>query len=597
MNSHLVLSKISGIPYLDNFDIDNNTPNPINSKYYYFHDFEKMTLSSNKSYFFLFHVNLNSLDAHLDDLHATLDLLGFPFQVIGVSETRENVLRGFKMNNALHGYNLHSQPSSSAAGGVALYTSKSLNAVKRTDLSVTDEEFETVWVEMKNIKSKNILCCCAYRHPSSSPERFTEHIETVLHNLVRENKNIFILGDFNINLLNCVNHPASETFLNMMNSNYLLPYILQPTRVTDRSATLIDNIFANTFNFNALSGNLVTKISDHFPQFLIIEDLKVNYASLNYYKHDYSHFCEETFVDEVSHLDFSSIYNCNLNTNGKFDLFYDQIDSVCKKHVPDKRLSKKEVKISSKPWITREIFAKMQYRDKLCSKLLKSKQPDPNLHYLYTKFRNRVVKDLKDSKSTYFNQYFSLNKYNMQKLWSGIRSIINVGKCKNSYITSILSNNKSVDNPNDIANIFNNFFANVGKSTEKGIPQASHSPLFYLGGNYSGSIFLSPVTSHEIWTFIGKMDASISLVAHTVYLLPFCKLLGTILSEPLAFLVNDSFACGNFPEKLKSARLLLFLKRAQDLTWTIIDQFLFFPTSVNYLKKLCIIACTVIWRN
>ena len=85
------------------------------------------------------------------------------------------------MNNALHGYNLHSQPSRSAVGGVALYTSKSLNAVKRTDLSVTDEEFEI----------KSILCCCAYRHPSSSPERFTEHIDTILHNLARENKNIF----------------------------------------------------------------------------------------------------------------------------------------------------------------------------------------------------------------------------------------------------------------------------------------------------------------------------------------------------------------------------------------------------------------------
>jgi len=47
------------------------------------------------------------------------------------------------MNNALHDYNLHSQPSSSAAGGVALYTSKSLNAVKTTDHSVTNEEFET----------------------------------------------------------------------------------------------------------------------------------------------------------------------------------------------------------------------------------------------------------------------------------------------------------------------------------------------------------------------------------------------------------------------------------------------------------------------
>ena len=140
----------------------------------------------------------------------------------------------------------------------------------------------------------------------------------------------------------------------------------------------------------------------------------------------------------------------------------------------------------------------MKFRDKLCSKLLKSKQSNPNLHHLYKKFRNRVVKDLKDSKFSYFNQYFSLNKRNIQKLWSGIRSILNVGKCKNSYITSILNNNKPVDNPKYIANIFNNFFANVGKTTEKGIPRGNHSPSFYLRGNYSGSIFLSPVTSHEI---------------------------------------------------------------------------------------------------
>ena len=174
-----------------------------------------------------------------------------------------------------------------------------------------------------------------------------------------------------------------------------------------------------------------------------------------------------------------------MNTNGKFDLFYDQIDFVCKVHVPYKRLSKKEVKISSKPWITKEIFAKMKYRDKLYSKLL-------NLHYLYKKFRNRVVKDLKDSKTSYFNQYCSLNKHNKQKVWSGIRSILNVGKWKNSYTTFILNNNKSVDNPKDSANIFNNFFANVGKIREKEIPRGSHSPSFYLRGNYAGSMFLIP---------------------------------------------------------------------------------------------------------
>ena len=250
-----------------------------------------------------------------------------------------------------------------------------------------------------------------------------------------------------------------------------------------------------------------------------------------------------------------------MNTNGKFDLFYDQIDSVCKvQFVPYERLSKKEVKISSKPWITKEIFAKMKYGDKLYSTLPKSKQPNPNLHYLYKKFRNRIVKDMKDSKTSYFNQYFSLNKHNMQKLWSGISSILNVGKCKNSYITSILNNNKSIDNPKDIANIFNNFFANVGKTAEKAIPRGSHSPSFYLRGNYSGSIFLSPVTSHEIWTFIGKMDASKSSGPYCVPV-TILKTIRDYISEPLAFLVNDSFASGNFPEKLTLARITPVFKK------------------------------------
>ena len=64
------------------------------------------------------------------------------------------------MNNVLHGCNLHSQPSRSAAGGLALYTSKSLNAIKRTDLSVTDEEFVTVWVRLRML-IQEVFCVVA----------------------------------------------------------------------------------------------------------------------------------------------------------------------------------------------------------------------------------------------------------------------------------------------------------------------------------------------------------------------------------------------------------------------------------------------------
>ena len=132
------MSKISDLNDLDNSGIESNIPNPINSVYYYPSDFQKLNLSSSSTYFSLFHVNLNSLDAHLDDLQTTLASLKFPFQIIGISETRENYSTGFKMNNNLNGYTLFSQPSRSAAGGVAIYASKSLNAFKRTDLSTTD---------------------------------------------------------------------------------------------------------------------------------------------------------------------------------------------------------------------------------------------------------------------------------------------------------------------------------------------------------------------------------------------------------------------------------------------------------------------------
>ena len=93
-------------------------------------------------------------------------------------------------------------------------------------------------LEINNTKAKNILCCCACRHPSFNPVRFKEHLESILSQLTRENKNIFIIDDFNINLLTCESHPESNDFILMLNS-FFLPYILQPARITERSVTLI----------------------------------------------------------------------------------------------------------------------------------------------------------------------------------------------------------------------------------------------------------------------------------------------------------------------------------------------------------------------
>ena len=90
------------------------------------------------------------------------------------------------------------------------------------------------------------------------------------------------MGDFNLNLLNYDTHSETNDFVNLMMTHYLLPHILHPTRVTDHSATIIDNIFTNTTEFNSKCGNILSEISDHFPQFIIVEKSIVDYKSCSF---------------------------------------------------------------------------------------------------------------------------------------------------------------------------------------------------------------------------------------------------------------------------------------------------------------------------
>ena len=87
-----------------------------------------------------------------------------------------------------------------------------------------------------------------------------------------ENKNKILLGDFNINLLGHGKTEISD-FLDSMCSNSFFPFITQPTRITPKSKTLIDNIFLNFHSPDIKSGNLTVTLADHLAQFLLIEDV------------------------------------------------------------------------------------------------------------------------------------------------------------------------------------------------------------------------------------------------------------------------------------------------------------------------------------
>ena len=79
------------------------------------------------------------------------------------------------------------------------------------------------------------------------------------------------MGDFNINLLNMNTDKNVTEFFDIMVSKSLIPFVINPTRVTPFSKTIIDNIFSDSSHHNeSLSGNIRTHITDHFAQYLVI---------------------------------------------------------------------------------------------------------------------------------------------------------------------------------------------------------------------------------------------------------------------------------------------------------------------------------------
>ena len=107
----------------------------------------------------MFHVNTRSLSKNFDQLQNVLSAVETKFDVVGTTETKQQVEKDFIIVD-LDGYCVYTQPSNSNACGVALYVNNKLEYLESNDLGKLDDDFESIWTEIKNKKGKNFLCDC-----------------------------------------------------------------------------------------------------------------------------------------------------------------------------------------------------------------------------------------------------------------------------------------------------------------------------------------------------------------------------------------------------------------------------------------------------
>ena len=146
----------------------------------------------------------------------------------------------------MQNYSFKFTPTESNAGETLLYITNDLSYKPPTDIGLNKgNQLPSTFMEIINSRKSNIIVGCLYKHPNMDVFDFNKTCLNILFDGLSKEKQVFLLGDFNINLLNYNDHQPINEFLCSLASNSFIRYILQPTRITSLSKTLIDNILSD----------------------------------------------------------------------------------------------------------------------------------------------------------------------------------------------------------------------------------------------------------------------------------------------------------------------------------------------------------------
>ena len=151
----------------------------------------------------------------------------------------------------------------------------------------------------------------------------SKSLNPTLRKSIREDKFDFFGGCLGINLMKINSESDNSQFYNTMCSYYFTPLLLQPTRVTDKSKTLTDNIFFNSFEFSTLSGNITHSISD-------------------LYKRNFEKFDNNKLKEDLLKIDWiNEILKNGDGIKEIFATFYKSLNEIVDRHAPLTKATKK----------------------------------------------------------------------------------------------------------------------------------------------------------------------------------------------------------------------------------------------------------------
>ena len=367
----------------------------------------------------------------------------------------------------LQGYKIHtSNRINKIGGGVCILTNSKLRSRIRTDLKVEIELLEHCIIELKT-DTRNVLVVSGYRPPNCNVRAFIKEYSRLITSLKKCRHHEIIIGiDHNLDLLKANTHPQTNEFLELNLRKSLIPCISKPTRITHKTATLIDNIMTSpSIQSNQNPFILVEDISGHMP---ILVRFRNQNKSMKGYKTIKSRKLDSQAITnietEISYMDWTRLLK-DLNTNDSFNLFHNTLTNSIDIHAPETTPKIGRRSIIRDPWITNGILRSLKRQKRLFREMLLTKTDVST--FRYRSYRNSLQNIMRNSKRCYLHGKCVEYRNNGKKLWQLINKVIGKETNKLNSIESLRINNLISYDGKAITNTFNDFFASVGPNLAK----------------------------------------------------------------------------------------------------------------------------------
>ena len=210
---------------------DDNTPE-LNCNYV---DIDSFNYIKKRKDFSLFHLNIALLSKHKEELETLLTVLDYKFDDKFEIKIIKNITPTYDIN--LKGYKHYYTPTESVKGGALIYINEQYNSKPRKDLDTLaykTDQLESIFVEIINPGKKNTLIGCIYRHPSMDLKEFNDEIlNPLMEELSLESKNIYLMGDYNIDLMKIEVDVTTSQFLilSLPTYSYHISHVLQELQI------------------------------------------------------------------------------------------------------------------------------------------------------------------------------------------------------------------------------------------------------------------------------------------------------------------------------------------------------------------------------